>query len=64
MNVYNSNQVVSIRVETARVNVCDKGGHGQILQSYAQRAFITHESSARAELCDVEPVYIGLEVHN
>jgi hypothetical protein len=64
MEVENENRIGSIRVESAKENQSLVRRVNRPVPALIERAFITHESSARAELCDVEAVNVCLEIHD
>lgn len=64
MEVENENRIGSIRMESAKENQGFVGRANRPVPALIERAFITHESSTRAELCDVEAVNVGLKIHD
>lgn len=63
MEVKNEIRIGSIRVESTEENQSTVGRADRPVPTPIERAFIAHESSARAELFDVEAVNVRLEVH-
>ena len=64
MEVVNEIRIGSIRVASAEENQSTVGRANRPVPAPIERAFIEHESSARAELCDVEAVNVCLEIHD
>lgn len=64
MVVENEIRIGSLRVENAKENQSAVRRVNRPLPASIERAFISHESSARAESCDVEAVNVCLEIHD
>ncbi|MNN59515.1 hypothetical protein D3C81_1746350 [compost metagenome] len=60
----NGSRVGSIRAESHGERSALTGHTELAAPALIERAIITHESSARAALCDVESVNIVLEIQN
>lgn len=58
------NRVGSIRAEPPQAGARSSRGQNQAVPARIERAFIMHESSTRAESCDIETIDIGLEIHD
>lgn len=63
MEIENEIRIGSIRVESAEKNQRTVIRANRPVPDPIERAFIMHESSARAELCYVEAVNVRLEIH-
>lgn len=64
MEIEHGNRACSIRAELPQEITKLLGRSNHAAPAQIDRALIVRESSARAELFDVETVDIGLEVHN
>lgn len=64
MEVENENRIGSIRVESSSENQRGVRQSSLAMPALIERAFVTHESSARADLAYVEPEDVALEIHH